>query len=140
MMHISPQHALAQLAATLAFADDAPGASVIRLYADANAATGTVPVDAPLASIALAQPCGTITGGTLVLHPADLSGAMVLATGIPRAAHWARSDGVLVAAGTVTDATGNGDFRVEGAATAQGETSPTLYAGGKVLLSDVVLT
>ena len=140
MMHISPQHALAQLAATLTFADAASGASVIRLYADANAATGTVPVDAPLASIAMAQPCGTITGGTLVLHPADLSGAMVLATGIPRAAHWVRADGVLVAAGTVTDATGTGDFRVAGAATAQGETSPTLYAGGKVLLSDVVLT
>ena len=140
MMHISPQHAMAQLAATLAFADAAPGASVIRLYADANAATGTVPVDAPLASIALAQPCGTITGGTLVLHPADLSGAMVLATGIPRAAHWVRADGVLVAAGTVTDTAGTGDFRVAGAATAQGETSPTLYAGGKVLLGDVALT
>ena len=57
-----------------------------------------------------------------------------------RAAHWARSDGVLVAAGTVTDATGTGDFRVAGAATAQGEASPTLYAGGKVLLGDAALT
>ena len=140
MMTISPEHALAQLAATVAFADDAPGASSVRLYADASAATGTVPQDAPLASIALAQPCGTITGGTLVLHPADVAGAMVQTTGIPRAAHWVRADGVLVAAGTVTDAANGGDFVVAGAATAQGETSPTLYAGGKVLLGDVALT
>lgn len=140
MMTISPQHALAQLAATLAFADDAAGASVVHLYADANAATGTVPPDVPLASITLAQPCGTLTGGTLVLHPADAGGALVQATGIPRAAQWVRGDGVLVAAGTVTDTTGGGDFRVAGAATAVGETSPTLYAGGKVLLGDVALT
>ena len=140
MMHISQAHALAQLAATLAFADDAAGASVIHLYADASAATGTVPQAAPLATIALAQPCGSITGGALVLVPADAGGALVQATGVPRAAHWVRFDGTLVAAGTVTDAANGGDFVVAGAATAVGETSPTLYAGGKVLLGSVALT
>ena len=140
MMVIGQDHALAQLAATLAFADAAASASVILLFSDVSAATGSTPAVAPLATIELAKPCGTIAGGVLSLSPADPGGALVMQTGVPRAAHWLRGDGVLVAAGTVTDAENGGDFTVAGAATAPGETSPTLYAGGKVLLGAVALT
>ena len=64
---------------------------------------------------------------------------MVLANGVPRAAHWVSGTGVLVAAGTVTDTDHDGDFRIGGAPTAPGDTSPTLYAGGLVLLGTVTL-
>ena len=140
MMVIGQDHALYQLAATLEFADIPATACRILLFSDVSAATGSTPAGAPLASIELATPCGTIAAGVLSLSPADPGGALVMQTGVPRAAHWLRGDGVLVAAGTVTDADNGGDFTVAGAATAPGETSPTLYAGGKVLLGAVALT
>ena len=136
---IGPAHALAQLAATLAFSDAGAAAARILLYADAGAATGAAPGGAPLAEIALAKPCGSIAAGALTLHPADPAGAMVLATGQPRAAQWISGAGLLVAAGTVTDMDHGGDFRVGGAPTAPGDDTPTLYAGGLVLLGAVVL-
>ena len=136
---IGTDHALAQLAASIAFADAGALPSVIRLYADAGAATGAAPVSAPLAEVTLAKPCGTIAAGQLTLHVADPAGAMVLATGQPRAAHWVNGAGLLVAAGTVTDMDHGGDFRVGGASTPPGDDTPTLYAGGLVLLGAVVL-
>ena len=139
MTTIGPAHALAQLSATLDFADTGASPSCIRLYADAALATGGTPFDAPLAEIALAKPCGTVTGGVLTLHPAAPGGSMVLATGTPRAAHWVSGTGALVAAGTVTDADNDGDFCISGAPTAPGDTSPALYAGGVVLLGTVTL-
>jgi len=42
-MILGPDHALAQLAASIAFADVGALPSVIRLYADAGAATGATP-------------------------------------------------------------------------------------------------
>ncbi len=139
MMVIGPEHALAQLAASLAFADAGAEPSRIRLYADAGAATGAAPVGGPMAEITLAKPCGTIAAGVLTLHPVNQAGAMVLANGKPQSAHWINGDGKLVAAGTVTDMDHGGDFRVEGGTTAPGDESPTLYAGGLVLLGTVVL-
>ena len=70
---------------------------------------------------------------------ADPAGAMVLATGQPRAAQWVSGAGLLVAAGSVTDMDHGGDFRVGGAATPAGDDTPTLYAGGLVLLGAVVM-
>ena len=139
MMTIGPAHALAQLAATLAFADDGALPSRVLLYADAALATGGTPFDAPLAEVALAKPCGTITDGVLTLHPAAPGGSMVLINGTPRAAHWVSGAGVLVAAGTVTDTDHDGDFSVGGAPTAPGDNAPSLYAGGLVLLGTVTL-
>lgn len=136
---IGPAHALAQLAATLAFADAGAQPSSIRLYADVGAATGAAPSGTALAEITLAKPCGTIAAGQLTLHPADAAGAMVLANGTPRAAQWISGAGLLVAAGTVTDMGHGGDFRIDGAPTAPGDDTPTLYAGGLVLLGAVVL-
>ena len=138
-MTLGADHTLAQLAASIAFADTGAQPSSIRLYADATAATGAVPVGGPLAEVTLAKPCGTIAAGQLTLHVADPAGAMVLATGQPRAAHWVNGAGLLVAAGTVTDMDHGGDFRVGGASTPPGDDTPTLYAGGLVLLGAVVL-
>ena len=138
MMVIGPEHALAQLAASLAFADAGANPSRIHLYADAAVATGAAPAASPLAEIVLAKPCGTIADGALTLHPADSAGALVLVTGIPRAARWVSGDDMLVSAGTVTDTSHSGDFRI-GGTTPAGDDSPTLYAGGLVLLGDVVL-
>ena len=139
MMVIGPEHALAQLAASLVFADAGANPSRIYLYADAAVATGAAPAASPLAEIELAKPCGTIAGGVLTLHPADSAGTLVLVTGIPRAARWVSGDDMLVSAGTVTDMTHTGDFRVGGADTTPGDDSPKFYAGGRVLLGDVVL-
>lgn len=139
MMTVGPEHALAQLVASISFADSGALPSRIRLYADAAAATGAAPTGEPLAEIALAKPCGTIAAGKLTLHVADPAGVMVLVPGIPRAAQWISGAGKLVAAGTVTDMDHGGDFRVAGSTTAPGDDSPMLYAGGKVLLGDVVL-
>ena len=139
MMVIGPEHAQAQLAGCITFADSGMLPSRILLYADAGAAAGAVPVGEPLAEIVLAKPCGTITDAVLTLHPAAPGGSMVLANGTPRAAHWVNGSGVLVAAGTVTDVDHDGDFSIGGAPTAPGDTSPALYAGGVVLLGTVTL-
>lgn len=138
-MVIGPAHTLAQLAASIAFADAGAQPSRILLYADAGAATGAAPSGAPLAEVTLAKPCGSIAAGQLTLHVADPAGAMVLASGQPRAAQWISGAGLLVAAGTVTDMDHGGDFRVSGAATPPGDDTPLLYAGGLVLLGAVVL-
>lgn len=137
-MRVGPEHALAQLAASLAFADAGALQSSIVLYADAAVATGAAPTGSPLAEVILAKPCGTLAAGVLTLNVADPEGTLVLLQGIPRAARWMNGDGKLVAAGTVTDTANAGDFRVAGGTTAPGDDSPTLYPGGLVLLGDVV--
>ena len=134
---LGTQHIAAQLAASLAFADDAPGPSVIRLYTTTQPATGAAPGGAAQAEITLAKPCATLAAGVLTLHVADPAGALVLASGLPRWARWARSDGLLVADGTVTDMDHGGDFKLQGGTTPVGETSPQLQAGGVVLLGAV---
>lgn len=133
---ISSELALAQLQATIDFADDAPGKSVVKLYAEAIP-TGS---DTPIATITLSKPCGVIASGSFSLIADDPLGTLVSTSGIPKGARWEKSDGTLVARGSVTDALNGGDFTVSGGDTPVGETSPQLYAGGLVLLGDVVLT
>ena len=137
---IGPEHAAAQLAATIAFADGAAQPSRILLYATEQPATGADAGGSPLAEIVLAQPCATLTASGLTLHPADAGGTMVLANGIPRWGRWVRGDGLLVADGTASDLAHEGDFRLVGGATPAGDTSPMLYAGGMVLLGTFTLT
>lgn len=136
---IGTAHALAQLAASIAFADDAPGASAIDLFSTAQPATGAAPGGDALTTVLLAKPCATLAAGVLTLHPADPAGTLVLNSGIPLWARWRRSDMTLIADGTVTDADNGGDFTVSGGVTPPGETSPQLVAGGLVLLGAVTL-
>ena len=138
-MMVGPEHALAQITTSLAFADAGTLPASILLYAESAVATGAAPTTSALAEITLAKPCGTLTGGVLTLHVADPDGALVLQQGIPRAARWMSGDGKLVGAGTVTDTLNAGDFRIDGGTTAPGDDAPMLYAGGLVLLGDVVL-
>lgn len=126
-LEIGPEHAAAQVAASVVFADTGPAASSIRLYS-APGGAGVL-----LADIALAKPCGTLTAGVLTFNTA-VAQPLALANGIPRSGVWLNGNGLLVARGTVTDGAHTGDFRVSGAATAPGDDSPMLYAGGVVLL------
>lgn len=137
---IGPEHALAQLAASIVFADAAEGPSSILLFTTARPVAGGSPGGAHQAEVVLAKPCATISGGVITLHVADPAGAMVLASGIPRWARWLRGDGLLVGDCDVTDATGGGDLTVIGGTTPEGDNSPMLYAGGRVLLGTVSLS
>ncbi|WP_423458039.1 hypothetical protein [Ottowia sp. VDI28] len=130
--------AAAQLAASLTRADQGAGFSRVRLYTTDRPDTPGVHSDTPQAVIALTKPCGALAGGVLSLTAADPG--MVMAQGMPRWAEWIAADGALLADGTVTDMDNGGDFRVEGATTPEGETSPMLYTGGLVTLGTVVLT
>ena len=137
---IGPQHAAAQLAATIAFADGAAGPSVIRFYTTGRPATGADPGGAHQLQITMAKPCATLSGGVLTLHPADPEGALVLSSGIPRWARWERSDALLVGDCNVTDMAGDGQLKLAGGVTPPGDNSPQLYAGGIALLGAVELT
>ncbi len=128
---IGPEHAAAQVAGAVVFADTGPAHSRIYLYAGADG-TGTV-----LAEVVLAKPCGTVAGGALTLQT-EGAAPMVLASGIARSARWVSGAGLLVAMGTVTDVDSGGDFRIAGGLTPPGDNSPSLYAGGAVLLGDLI--
>lgn len=132
---LSTELTLAQLQATIDFADDAPGNSVIKIYAEAAPEAG----DTPLATIVLAKPCGVVTSSSFDLIADDPLGSLVTTGGIPYGARWEKSDGALVARGSVTDELNGGDFTVSGGVTPVGETSPQLYSGGLVFLGDVTL-
>lgn len=137
---VGPEHAAAQLVATLVFADTGANASRILLYASEQPVTGADPGAAPLAEIMLSKPCGTLIAGVVTLHPSEAGGVMVLQQGIPRWGRWVSGEGKLVADGTVTDTNHAGDFQITGAGTAAGETSPMLYAGSMVMLGALTLT
>lgn len=135
---IGPALSAAQIAATLTRADAGEGTSRVRLYTTSRPATPGTHSDTPQAEITLTKPCGSIVAGVLSLTPS--APAMVMSLGIPRWAEWIAADGAFLADGTVTDMDGDGDFRVEGAATPDGETAPMLYPGGMVTLGTVALT
>ena len=102
----------------------AGAASTLRFY---TAEGGTL-----LATRTLANPAGTINAqGRIVLgaSAADL----VAETGSVGWAEWCDSAGAVMAAGTVTDQAGAGDFKLAGTA------GTTIYQGGRVLLDDVIL-
>ena len=137
---VGPETSLAQLAATIVLADTGVGNARVRLYTtDRPAALGGA-TDTPQAEIVLAKPCATIVEGFLVLHPLDGDGAMVLSPGLPRWGELVSAAGVIVTDGSVTDLDHDGDFRVAGGETPDGETSPLLYAGGLVLLGETSLS
>ena len=138
---ISPELALAQLAATVVRADAGAGRARLALYStERPASIKASHADTAQAVIELAKPCGAIVGGQLVLYVADTSGAMVMASGIPRWAEWIAGDGVVLTRCYVTDMASGGGIRVIGGATSAGDNSPMLYDGGKVLLGLVALT
>lgn len=133
---LGTDHIAVQLAASIAFADAASGPSRIRLYTtDQPTTPGGDPGGTHIAEIVLAKPCATLADGVMTLHPVS-GGAMVLTSGKPKWARWDRSDGKLVADGKTVDVEHEleGDLVVVGGTTVPGDDSPTLQAGGLVLL------
>ena len=137
---IGPDLTAAQLAASIARADQGVAPSRIQLFDNEQPAGGAAAGVTPQAEIILSKPCGSVVGAALVLTPADAGGSMVLRTGIPRWARWLSGDGKIMADGLVTDADHGGAFQVSGGATTPGDTSPSLYAGGLVLLGGTSFT
>ena len=125
---ISAAHANARLQGTMAFADSGAQNARIRLYGTARPATGGDPLAAPLVEITLTKPCGAIDAGVLTLVQADPGGDLIAETGTALWARWINGDEMHVADGSVTDAAGDGDFKVSGTA------GTLLYAGARALL------
>ena len=125
---ISPAHANARLQGTMAFADSGAQNARIRLYATARPATAGDPLATPLVEITLTKPCGEIDAGVLTLVQADPGGDLIAETGAALWARWINGDEMLIADGSVTDAAGDGDFKVSGTA------GTLLYAGARALL------
>jgi hypothetical protein len=78
--------------------------------------------------IVLAKPCGAIDAGVLTLVQADVGGDLIAETGTALWARWVNGDEIHVADGSVSDAAGDGDFKVSGT------TGTMLYAGARALL------
>ena len=105
-----------------------------RLYASARPATGGDPLAAPLVEIVLAKPCGVIDAGVLTLAQAEAGGDLIAQTGTALWARWVNGDEIHVADGSVSDAAGDGDFKVSGT------TGTMLYAGARALLGNSTLS
>ncbi len=118
---VSTAHRAARNQASITLAG---AASTLRFY---TAEGGTL-----LGTRTLASPAGTINAqGRIVLDAS--ANDLVTATGDVAWAEWCDSAGAVMAAGTVTDQAGAGDFKLAGTA------GTTIYQGGRVLLDDVIL-
>lgn len=118
---ISTAHRAARNQASITLAG---AASTLRFY---TAEGGTL-----LATRTLTNPAGTINAqGRIVL--AASAADLVAETGSVGWAEWCDSAGAVMAAGTVTDQAGSGDFKLAGTS------GTTVYQGGRVLLDDVIL-
>lgn len=124
-MNITTIHRAARNAATVATADAGAGNSNIKLY---TAEGGTL-----LGTRTLAKPCGTINGAGRIVLQLSAAQEMVAADGIATWAEWCDGDGAPIAMGEVTDETGAGPFKLEGAA------GTHVYAGGVIGLSATAL-
>ena len=118
---ISTAHRAARNQASITLAG---AAGTLRFY---TAEGGTL-----LATRTLANPAGTLNAqGRIVLSASAAD--LVAETGSVTWAEWCDSAGAVMAAGTVTDQAGAGDFKLAGAS------GTTVYQGGRVLLDDVIL-
>ena len=131
---ITAAHNAARLQGTQGFADSGAQSSRIRLYASARPAIGGDPLAIPLVEIVLAKPCGEINAGVLTLVQADAGGDLIAQTGTALWARWVNGDEILIADGSVSDAAGDGDFKVSGT------TGTMLYAGARAVLGNSTLS
>lgn len=126
---ISAAHHTARLNATFAFLNAGAGQAQLRIYGSARPADADAPVaDAPLATIALTKPAGSISAG--VLHLAAADDGLVMSTGT---AVWARllaADGGVALDLDCGDAASSADIKLAGT---------MLFAGGSVRLVSATL-
>ena len=121
---ITTAHRAARNAASIAHADAGAGNSTLRLYAAEGGAL--------LGTRTLNKPCGTVNAaGRIALFAT--ANDLVTETGSVTWLEWCDSAGAVMAAGTVTDQAGSGDFKLAGTS------GTTVYQGGRVLLDDVIL-
>ena len=121
MLTLTTAHRAARNQASITLAG---AASTLRFY---TAEGGTL-----LATRTLTNPAGTLNAqGRIVLSASAAD--LVAETGSVGWAEWCDSAGAVMAAGTVTDQAGAGDFKLAGTS------GTTVYQGGRVLLDDVIL-
>jgi hypothetical protein len=118
-------HRDARSQATITYADSGGAGSKIELR-DENGVL--------LVTIVLAYPCGTMEGGFIRLDQLSPTGDQIVADGVAATGTWLKTNNEVVATGTVTDAAGNGDFKIASAA------GVNLYAGGYVILGVTALS
>lgn len=129
----------AQMAATLDRLDiGSSGAASVRVYSTSIPVDPAAHADTPMSTVALARPAGVVDAGALTLTPAEAG--LVMTAGHPRWAELVAADGAVLHVGDVTDVDHDGFWRVSGADTPEGETSPYFAAGGLLSLDTVVLT
>lgn len=121
---IPDEHRDARSQASISYADSAGAGSHIELR-DVN---GTL-----LVNVVLAFPCGFMEGGFIRLDQLSTIGDQITADGVAATGTWMKANGAVVATGTVSDAAGNGHFKIASAA------GVNLYAGGYVLLGVTAL-
>lgn len=115
----------AQLAAALHLADTGDGAAYLAFHDTHGGELGRV---------VLAKPCGTIDDGILSLNQAHPGDDLVMATGAATVAGWYSASGELLASGAVTDASGDGPFKLAGTS------GTSLFAGGTITLAGIELS
>lgn len=129
----------AQLAATLARLDvGSSGTAEVRVYSTTMPEAVGAHTDTPMSTVLLQRPSGVLDSGALTLAPGDP--ALVMSAGIPRWAELVAADGQVLHMGDVTDTEHDGFWKVSGADTPEGETSPYFAAGGMLSLGSVVLS
>ena len=125
---ISIEHNNARLAGTLAFADAGPLASRILFYSTVRGAFGAAVSAAPMVTVVLTKPCGTVANNALRLTQAAPGGDLITVQGSALWARWINGAGDIVGEGDASDAAGDGVFKVSGT------TGTLLYAGARALL------
>lgn len=129
----TPALATAQLEAALARLDAGAGNARMRVF---STLTPPEASDTPMCELTLPKPCGAVSGAQLTLAAPDA--ALVMVAGLPRWAVLVAGDGVALHVGDVTDDAGDGFYKVTGADTPPGETSPYFAAGGLLSMGSVV--
>lgn len=124
-LSISGPHRDARSQATITYADLGSGRAHLDLYDVSNNL---------LVSMSLQKPCGTLTGGVIVLHQYNVAGDQILLDGSAVLGKWVNGNGDLVGQGDVSDSAGSGDFKISGT------TGTTLYAGAFALLGTTSLS
>jgi len=124
-LSISDAHRDARSQATITFADLGAGRSHIDFYDAGNNL---------LVSMGLKKPSGTLVAGVIVLEQYNAAGDQVLLDGEAVLGKWINGNGVLVAQGDVSDASGAGDFKISGTI------GTMLYAGAYALLGVTALS
>lgn len=125
---ISVEHNNVRLAGTLAFADAGVLASRIVFYSTPRPTFGALVSSAPLVTVVLTKPCGSIVNNALRLTQASPSGDLIIAQGSALWARWLNGAGDIVGEGDVSDQVGDGVFKISGT------TGTLLYAGARAIL------